>query len=209
MPDSSFEQQARDRVAGFAMIGATLLVVFAMAHHPTHLYDSTSARGDLVHGAMLILLTVLAFGFAHFALRCGIRRALILAGVVAYAVSVVCHLGAATINGFVVPALAASDGLTHGDSVFAFSWAANQALARIGVYATGAAYLAWSIDFVRQNDVGSRLTGGIGLVASIAPVVALFAFGLSITVHHGLWIYALHMTFALLVGIALVRGRVR
>ena len=56
-----------DRIAGWALIFGALLSVFAMAHHPEHV-DPNGLVG-IVHGAMLVLMAVTAYGFAHFALR--------------------------------------------------------------------------------------------------------------------------------------------
>ncbi|HEV2816807.1 MAG TPA: hypothetical protein VGW40_06255 [Allosphingosinicella sp.] len=128
--------QSWDRIAGGALIGAALSSVLAMAHHPTSAH--AGALGPIVHGTMIVLLAATAFGFAHFALRRGAGRPAILAGLVAYALSVVVTIGAATINGFIVTALAAR-GVTNHD-LFLFAWEANQALARLGVYATAAAF---------------------------------------------------------------------
>ena len=55
--------------AGALILGA-LLSVFTMAHHPEHV-DPNGLVG-IVHGAMLVLMAVIAFGFAHFALRRGV-----------------------------------------------------------------------------------------------------------------------------------------
>ena len=87
-------------------------VVGAMAHHPSGAHPG--ALGGIVHGAMIALSLLLAWGFAHFAIGRGASRPLIVGGLLAYAVSLFGNIGAATINGFVVPALADPAAATAG-----------------------------------------------------------------------------------------------
>src|SRR5215207_3767478 len=93
-----------DRVAGAVLLLAAAGAVLAMFHHPSSRHSG--GLGGIVHGAMIGLLMLLAWGFLHFALRRGAWRPLMLGGLLAYAVSLFAHIGAATINGFVVPVLA-------------------------------------------------------------------------------------------------------
>ena len=142
------DQKGADRIAGGALILGSLLSVFVMAHHPEHV-DPNGLVG-LVHGAMIALMSATAFGFAHFALRRGAARPEILAGLIAYFIGLAADLGAGTINGFVVPALATHGATLSGRDVFLLAWESNQALARLGVFATAAAFTFWSIDFLRR-----------------------------------------------------------
>jgi hypothetical protein len=116
-----------DRIGGIALIAAAAGTVLAMGHHPSGAHGGGGLAG-LVHGAMIALLGVLAFGFARFCQRRGLDRPLILAGLSAYLASFLAHLGAATINGFVVPALAGGPPISH--DVLRFAWHSNQALAK-------------------------------------------------------------------------------
>ena len=126
MTDVADEHRNADRIAGGALILGALLSVFAMAHHPRAC--RSGGLVGIVHGAMIVLMSVTAFGFAHFALRRGVARPAILAGLIAYFIGVVADLGAATTNGFVVPALAAHGAALSGRDVFLLAWEANQAL---------------------------------------------------------------------------------
>jgi hypothetical protein len=193
-----------DRVAGFGLCGAAAATVLAMSHHPTDMHGS-SGGGDFVHGTMIVLLALIAAGLLHFAQRRGLDRLWILAGAVAYAMSFVAHVGAGTLNGFVAPALAARGPEAVGHEVFLLVWEANQALARIGVYATGAAYALWSLDFLRRGDAMNRLTGAVGLVCGLLPAILLFTGMVSMNVRGALAVYAAHAAWAALVGIQLIR----
>ena len=160
------------QLAGFVMIAAAALSVLAMGHHPTGAH-ATGGVGDYVHGTMIIVVCALFFGFTCFTQRRGIMRPAILAGLIAYAISLAAHIGAATINGAIVPALAARGHDALGHDIALLCWEANQALARMGVYATGTAFLLWSVDLLLSGRGQHRILAIAGLVAGIGPMVAL------------------------------------
>ena len=199
------DQKGADRIAGGALILGSLLSVFVMAHHPEHV-DPNGLVG-IVHGAMIALMSATAFGFAHFALRRGVGRPAILAGLVAYFIGLVADIGAGTTNGFIVPALAAHGPSLASRDVFLLAWEANQALARLGVFATAAAFLFWSIDFLRRPGFEPRAIGVLGLVTGLVPA-GLLASG--VTNMHLAGAFAAYAAFALwgtIVGFHLLRGR--
>ena len=195
------------RIAGWSLVIPSALTVFAMAHHPTGSHGS-GGLSALVHGAMIVLVSVLFFGFVHFTLHRGIRRPVVLAGLVSYGLSLVAHVGAATINGFVVSAMAAHGPETVSHAVFLLCWEANQALARLGVFATGAAFLLWSLDLLRRAEAAGRVTGGAGLIAGIAPAAALLLGEGEMDVHTAFVVYAAHAAWTALIGVQLLRGRI-
>ena len=191
-----------DRIAGGALIAAAAVSVLAMAHHPTSVH--AGAMAGLVHGTMFAVLIVTAFGFAHFASRRGLGRPAVLAGLTAYAVSVVVTIGAVTISGFVVPALAAR-GVVNRD-LFLFAWEFGQALARLGVYATAAAFACWSLDFLARPGVEPKAIGGLGLAAG-PGVAALLATGaIRMDVAGAALAYAAFAAWSVIVGQHLIRG---
>ncbi len=192
------------RVAGFGLCGAAAATVLAMSHHPTGLHG-ISGDGDVVHGTMIALLAVTAVGLFYFAQRRGFDRLWILAGVVAYAISLGAHIGAGTLNGFVAPALAARGSGTVGHDAFLLIREMNQSLARIGVYATGAAFTMWSFDFLRRAGTMNRLTGVVGLLCGLLPAVLLFTGLVDMNVRGALAIYAAHAVWVVLIGVQFIR----
>lgn len=191
------ETERGDRAGGIALIGAAGLSVLAMAHHPTSVH--AGAMLGIVHAAMILFAGMLAFGFTHFARRCGLARPAVLAGLVAYAIGTFASIGAATVNGFAAPALAA-DGATH--AAFDILWAVNQALAKLGVIAAGAAYVLWSIELWRRSKVIALL----GLLAGGVPALLLTGGWIGMRVNEALLIYAAQLAWAALVGWLLLRG---
>ena len=194
-----------DRLAGAALVSAAAVTVLAMAHHPTGAHGGGGLNG-LVHGVMIVVLALLAFGFVHFARLRGLSEAPVLAGLVAYGMSLFAHIGAATINGFVVPAIAARGPVAALHDIFLFAWETNQALAKLGVYATGAAFILWSIDLLRQGGLWLRLVALAGLAAGALPAVLLASGTIQMNVGGALILYAIHAAWAALVGVTLIRG---
>ena len=163
---------------------------------------------------MILVIAITAFGFAHFAVRRGLDRPAMLAGLVAYALALFGHVGAATINGFVVPAVAAhghdaaGSGVV-GHDIFLFAWESNQALARLGVYANAAAFLLWSLDFLRRPGLEPRLIGLLGLAAGGVPAILLAAGLIRMDVPGALTAYTAFSAWAAIVGAAYVPRQTR
>jgi len=195
---------AADRTAGAVLIVAAAGTVVAMGHHPSSAHSG--GLGGLVHGAMVALAAMLGFGFTQFARRRSLDRPAILAGLVAYAIGLFAHVAAATINGFVVPALAGRGAGAVGHDIFLLAWESNQALARLGVFAAGAAFILWSIDLLRRGGRATRLVGGAGLVAGAAPAILIAAGLLTMDVAGAAAVYAAHAAWSILVGVQLARG---
>lgn len=204
MQEATPRRLDQSRVAGAVLCGAAAATVLAMSHHPTGLHGSADG-GDFVHGTMIVLLAVMAVGLFHFAQRRGLDKLWILAGVVAYAISLGAHVGAAKLNGFVAPALAARGPGAVGHDTFLLVWETNQALARLGVYATGAAFALWSYDFLRRAGLMNRLTGAIGLLSGLLPAALLFAGAVVMNVRGASAAYAAHALWVALVGVQLIR----
>jgi len=198
--------RAKDRqIAGGLMIAASALVVLTMAHHPTSV-----GRGplvEIVHSVMIALELVLGLGFLVFVLARGSDRLLMLSGAVAYLFSMIASIGAATVNGFVSPALLGSGAPVNPD-VVRFGWHYGQALASIGAYTTSAAYLLWALDLLHGPQRLARLAGLAGIIAGGLPLVLLMTGALRMNVAGAMLIYGLDVAWAVLVGLLLIRDGV-
>lgn len=193
------------RIGGLALIVAAAGTIVGMAHHPTSV--EAGLLGPTVHGALIFFLALTAFGFASFAVDRGGSRSAILGGIVCYAIGLFGHLGAATINGFIVPALAADGAYRTGGELAAFAWSANQALATLGVVAAGAAITLWSLDLLWRPGVETRVIGLTGIVAGIAAPALLAADLLAMNVAGASLLYALQAGWGALVGVHLIRRK--
>ena len=195
--------QVNERAGGVALVVAGAGIVLGMAHHPTHL--GPGLMNQLIHGVLLGFLGLTTFGFATLAAARG-PRPTILAGAVCYAFALFGHVGAATIDGFVVPALAAR-GAVVGRDLFLLSWDMNQALATLGVVAAGLAILFWSADFLTRRGPEPRLIGALGVLSGAGPVGLLAAGAINMRVSGALIAYACHAAWGAAVGIHLLRSK--
>jgi len=159
----------------------------------------------VVHGTMVVLLSTTFLGFCYYSMRRGLGRPLILAALVAYLLNYFAHIIAATINGFIVPALA-ERGQDIPHALFVFAWESNQAFARLGTAATAVAFALWGLDLLLQKNIVARLTGGFGLVGGVLPLILLLG-DATMDVRTALIIYSLHAGFVALVALQLVRRR--
>lgn len=190
------------RTAGWALVGAAAAALLAMSHHPTHLHQV--ALSNAVHGVLIVLTVLTAYGFRHWSRLRGMDRPAVAAAWVAYAVGLFGGIGAALLNGFVAPSLPHGHGA--GGEVHQLVWATNQALAYLGAIATGVAYALWGLDLLRPGGGRmEKLAGLAGLVAGLVPL-ALLAAGLAgmKSVAGALTIYGVQWTWMALVGLMML-----
>ena len=190
------------KLAGWTLVGASAATMLVMSHHPTSAHQGT--LNQLVHGAMIALTGATAFGFFHWSRLRGLARPSVSAGLIAYGIALFGHIGAALMNGFVLTALVhdgAGDGAWH-----ALVWEMNQALARLGAFATGAAYAFWSLDLLRRGDAIERVVGVLGLLAGLVPPALLAAGVLTMNLAGALIVYGTAMAWMAVVGLMMLRA---
>lgn len=188
------------KTAGWALLAASLVSVLAMAHHPSG--REHMALAGPVHGALMILVLVIFAGYARFSAARGLDRLIVLAGLCFYGAGVAGNLLAATVSGFVVPAL-----VERGSSndIFAFAWALNQSLAYAAVYAISASFVLWGVDMVFR---GQRIGAVAGLAAGIVPSALLASGALDMHVAGAIVVYAIEAAFGAFIGLRMIRGMV-
>jgi hypothetical protein len=195
--------QRSDRIGGAALIVGGAAVVIGMAHHPSG--TAPPAFGEAVHAALIASLGLTAFGFSAFCALRGTARPLILAGLVSYAIAVLGHVCAGTINGFVVPALSARPEPVPG-AIYLLAWETNQAFAELGAVAAGVAILLWSLDLVREGSMPVRLIGFLGLAAGAVPTALLLSGAMRMNLAGAFIAYAAHAAWGVALGFLLMRG---
>jgi hypothetical protein len=193
-----------ERIGGAALIAGGAGIVLGMGHHPTSVADAHLSQW--IHGLLIVFLGLTAFGFAAFCTARGPTRPAILAGAVAYAMAMLGHIGAATVNGFAVAVLAAR-GEPIGRDTMLLAWDINQALAQLGVAAAGVAFLFWSLHLLARKSGESRLLGALGLLLGCGPVVLLLSGVISLNLTGAFFAYAAHAAWGAALGIHLLRGK--
>lgn len=194
------------RLAGAALLAAAAASVALMAHHPT---NANPTLLPPIHGALLVVLCIHTLGFVYLSAVRGLLRLPVLAGMLAYAVSVFANMGAGLLNGFVTPRLIADGPEAATADILAFAWATDQSLAVMAVFAAGAASFLWGLDFMRDAQVRSKLIGGAGILLGVLPSTLLLTGVLEMDVFGAFISYSLQSAWAVLVGWLLVTGRAR
>lgn len=208
MVDRSMKQsdeRAFNRVFGVVLLLGAAGSAFFMANHPTDMNELTRIEA-IVHGAMLIMLLLLASGFSHFAWVLGLQNSLVLIGLISYLASSVFNALAAVINGFVVPALAKSNnnGISH--EVLDLTWITNQVLANLAVIATGLGYCLWSAQLTLERRFWSATAG---FIAGLSPLLLLARGGGAMHVETAVVVYITQVLWAAIVGIVIYQNSSR
>jgi hypothetical protein len=184
------------RRAGIVLASCAALAVVAIAFHPFVTVRGTAPAlaqirefalvDRLVHGSLIVVSVGLFFGLVVFAVQRGLQRELVLTGLIAYVIGLIAVIGAALIDGFIVPAVAsrfgtASKELASAAALLAFSASAIQVLTKFGLAAISAAILFWSLDLARDRGM-PRISGIIGIVAALI-VPAIITTGGALSAH--------------------------
>ncbi len=165
-----------------------------------------------VHGILIAAVIGLVFGFTVFALRRGLGSTAALAGLVAYALGSVPVIGAAMIDGFVVPALAAryangsESAVTGAMQLITLCAIAIQVCTKVWLVATSAAVVIWSMDLVRAAGV-KRAIGILGFVAGVLVVVVTAITG-NVSAHTLGIVVLLQTLWNVAIGVLMMRGDV-
>lgn len=105
---------------GWLLAVTTLLSLAVIAHHPmTGIHDPAHGLAAIVaagpadrwvHGLVILVVLLLTTGFSGFAWRLGVAHPLVMAGWLSQLFGATALIGAALLDGFVVPDLAARGG---------------------------------------------------------------------------------------------------
>jgi len=174
------------RVAGAALIAASILSVVALGFDPDISgHDSREILQGIiaatrvhqaVHIAEMLSLGGFAFGFTSLARGLGLQRPAVLAGLVAYLAGCLAMLGAATLDGFVTPDIAAGfitrspADIDVGMNLLRFTGILLQNLADLSFVLLAAGTLLWALALI-AGRVPHRVTGAIGLASGIVPII--------------------------------------
>jgi len=186
------------RIAVGILVGATLVEVLGMAHHPTvHAPDIAAAVQQLaqlarlsgwVHGVIFAAMLCIAYGLLEFTRQRGWSRPWMRAGSIAYATGVLVMIGAGLTSGFILPGLIALTphvsalDLAINGQLLLLCRVLNQSCANVATVLICAGILCWSVDLLRERG-SARLVGIVGLTAGAIPAVLLICGNLVLDVH--------------------------
>lgn len=215
----SEEKRAGGVAPGIVLVATTVLAVVGMLHHPTgggrsgeELADSlarVAGMSKLVHGAMIGAEVLLLYALAAHAVRRGLERPAVLAGLVAYGVGAIAMIPPPIIDGFVIPDLALraqSDAEMRAvlAPLIAFAFGMAIAFAKLASALISAGVVFFSIDLLHERGA-ARWVGGLGVAIGVAAgaavvsgVVALDARGMTaIVIAWSVWYAALGVLLVL------------
>ncbi|MGN6527072.1 MAG: hypothetical protein ACTHL8_11825 [Burkholderiaceae bacterium] len=180
-----------DRAAAAGMALAAVLSIVFVALDPevrvrgaSAVLQAIAADAPIhqgVHAAESLFVLMLAHGVASLGARLGLARPAVRFGLLAYLAGAFAMLVATTFDGFVTPAIAAA-WLRPGHDV----QAGLEAIRLAGISVQSFATMSWGLEAVGAlalsaalfADGGARRRlGALGLVAAMAPIVALAAAG--------------------------------
>ncbi len=179
--------------AGIAIAIASLATLVSVAHHPTTSRTPTPAQAipaivalsgadRMVHATVIGTMLALVFGFAVYALRRGLHRSAVIAGLIAFTFGIATTVGAALIDGFLIPEIASRyvDGtaevMTRGAALLQTCALAIQVATKAGFVGMSLGIVLWSADLVFDKGF-LRIAGIVGVLAGIAPVVLTLSGG--------------------------------
>lgn len=216
-----FQQMVHTSAApGIILLAASLLEVLAILHHPSVQTSNTgqaveeivqfSTLSAIVHGALITLMLLIAYGFVDFAARRGLHRPLIRAGAIAYGCGVIAMIGAALVSGFLITKLAilmphaTSVDLQINQQILLMCGVLNQTCANFAVVAMSAGILCWSLDLC--SDAGlHRAIGVFGCLVGFIPGLTLMLGKIHLDVHGMSGVVAVQAGWNIAVAVLMIR----
>jgi hypothetical protein len=194
----SHENNRTSAAPGVVLLVASLLEVLGMLHHPSvrtpdisqaiEQISRLSTLSAVVHGVLITLMLLIAYGLVDFALRRGLSRPLIRAGGIAYACGVLVMVGAALVSGFIITGVASliphatAVDLQIDQQILFLCRVLNQSCANFAVVAMSAGIVCWSVDLCR-NSGSLRAVGVFGCLVGLVPAIALMFGKVHLDVH--------------------------
>ena len=212
------------RQAALAIACTTGLALFALSHHPvsgkaSSVQESLAQLVSLqlmdgvVHGVLILMLAVLAGGFAVFSSFLGRRRAPVIVGMAAYGLGCCIVVGAMLLDGFAVPQLARQFiGRSQGevDVIFIVLRVIGtiiQVLTKAGLLSMCAAFLAWSFALASAPDwPWSRCCAALGVAAGLFSGLFILVVDVRLTPGSLMAIFGVHSIWNFGVAAVLVRS---
>jgi hypothetical protein len=189
-------------ISALASIAAVALDSAAQGRDPQSILQSMvniRESHQLVHVVAMACIGGLMFGFTVLSQRLGLRRAPVLAGLIAYGAGSMLMFIATIIDGFIGTDTAALFVTKSPEAVRAGYWmiqviagVALTDIARVAWVCQSLAAVAWSLALLRDTGLG-RKVGMIGVVTGALPGVAVVVAGAN-------------MTESVVVGVLLLQG---
>lgn len=202
-------------ISAIASIAAVALDSGAQGSDPLSILQSMvkiREAHQLVHIVAMACIGGLMFGFTVMSQRLGLRRAPVIAGLVAYAAGSMLMLVATIIDGFISTDMAALFVNKSPEAVRSGYWmiqamagAALTDIARVAWVCQSMAAVAWACALLRERGLTRKL-GMAGLVSGALPAIAVVAVGSRMTATVVVGILLIQAVWNLTAATYLLRG---
>lgn len=181
------------RIYGMVIAVSTFLAIVFVAHHPVPAVSAGSgvlagidhirSMDHVVHGGLIVLLLALMTGFAGFVDQAARARPAMRAGLIMYVTGCIGAIGAAVLDGFVIPDIARHFAAAPADEqriaydLIVLAGLSIQNLSKMAFILMSGGILAWAVVLL-VNRSPMWIAGVVGLFAGGAPILLLVATGL-------------------------------
>jgi hypothetical protein len=210
-----------ERLGGAFFIVYAVLSLVAIAHHPQVTVKTATVAifaeiaalagpDEFMHGTMIVLLLLLAFGFFVLSRVRGSGSPAVIAASLCAAVGVAAPIAAAVIDGFWIPwfgahaatepnQVAIGTELLVGASIFI------QVATKLGFVGIAIAIAMYSLDFILERR--AMLLGAYGLAAGLAVIIMLSTVAVQLSPKTLLFPMALQTVWLVITGSFLTKGQ--
>jgi hypothetical protein len=213
-------ETAAVRAAAWVLVGAPLIQLLAMGHHPSvHAHEvaevvselrASAGRSAWVHGILIGLMYLVLVALTEFSVRRGLARPAVCAALITYGAGVLLMTAAALVSGFITPRIAlAVPALAPADPALiaqlaTFASLFNQAFAHCAAVLMSAGIALWSLDLLR-GSVGARAVAVFGILSGLGCATAVVGGVLRLDVHGMTAVVVLESAWMIGVGVLLLR----
>lgn len=165
------------RIGAF-MLGSTLLMIFAMLHHPQGTSQNIGQNSVMkwVHGVLIFLLVFNAYGLSRLVNHLNDKDRDTNLAMIFYYIGLGSIIMAALVSGFIQTSL--PDYFSNEAGTFSdfnrYSAILNQAFAKLGIISFGAAGVFLTPSLIGDKGV-SRLLGIVGCTVGIVLIFAMIS----------------------------------
>lgn len=214
--------QSAPKIAGIFLIAGSVLMIFAMLHHPTgHEHEfsdfikevrSIQAVNAAVHGGAIGLLAVFLFSFSYLSDRLCWKSAEVRLATIFYGLGSGAMVVAAMVSGFIVPfflaryATASASEMEIGQQALGLLREFNRAFDQLGVIGISIGVLFWSIALVNRKSL-DWLSGVLGISAGALGIAGVFSGHLEASVPGIIAFVVLQGIWNIRIGYTLLRDR--
>jgi hypothetical protein len=213
------------RIMSLIIVFACVAMIVLVTHHPVaaggslpetlEIIRQSTTADQTVHGALMVVLSLLAVAMWHFSSMLGIERTIVRAAALAYLLAIVLAFFAMVNDGFAIPMIAThcerspdtAACLARVEIMLSYSVIQIQAFARLAFLAMPIAFACWSVALWRHGTY-AKVVALAGIVSAVTQIALLYSVASVLTPKTLLIVLGAQVVWYLAVA-ALMGGRLR